>query len=87
MPIITCRHFDKFLDDYIARRLGLLTRMQFHAHMVVCPPCRRYLDDYRRTVEAAHKLGEAPPPPAPMPPELAESIASFLARQDKDKTT
>ncbi len=83
MPIVTCKHLDSFLDDYLAGRLVWWTRLQFQVHLTLCPPCKVYLDQYRRTVEAAHALSAPEPPATPMPPELAESITRLMCTAEQ----
>jgi hypothetical protein len=80
--MITCKHHDKFLDDYLAGRLGKFKTFAFHAHMVLCPPCKVYLEEYRRAVEAARTQGTYTPPPQPIPKELAEAIVKVMAESD-----
>ena len=73
--MLTCKHWDKFIDDYLSGRLGRLKRFLFRVHMVLCPPCKRYLDEYRRTLDAAHVQKELDVE-APLPAEMAESLAA-----------
>lgn len=85
--MFTCRQWDKRIDDYVAGRMGPMRRFIFRVHFILCPPCKKYLDEYRRTLEAAHRQAEmdatAPPP---LPPALAESLVKSLCehrrRQD-----
>ena len=73
--MLTCKHWDKFIDDYLAGRLGPVKRFIFRVHFILCPPCKRYLDEYRRTLEVAHAQGSRQEQVTPLSPALAEAIA------------
>lgn len=87
MAIITCKHLDSFLDDYLAGRLGRFKRWQFKVHLFLCPPCKRYLDQYRRCVDAAKRTSTVTDKCAPLPSELADSIARCMAKHRAESST
>lgn len=85
--MLTCKHWDKFIDDYLAGRLGRVKSFIFRVHMTLCPPCKRYLDEYQRTLDAAHRAAEIDPASlAPLPPALAESITKCMCEAEKSQT-
>jgi len=69
---------EEFLDDYLERRLTETSRQMFEEHLVLCPPCRAYLDSFRSTVRAIQSCREKSDRQAcPEPPE--ELIRGILA--------
>lgn len=86
MAIITCKHLDSFLDDYLAGRLSRFKRWQFRIHLFLCPPCKRYLMQYQRCVEAAKRCGSEPREAAPIPADLADSIAQGMTKCHAEAT-
>lgn len=79
--MFSCKHLDTFLDDYLAGRLHWAVRVRFRAHLMLCPPCRRYLDQYKRTMEATRHAGTAPVEQSPMPATMVRDIASIMRQQ------
>ena len=58
--MLTCRDVAAFLGDYLDRALPWRQRLRFRLHLLLCRDCRRYLDSYRKTVEACRSLGVPP---------------------------
>lgn len=51
-PGVTCREqINQFLGEYLADELTTPQRTVFERHMDDCPPCRDYLDSYRKTID------------------------------------
>jgi predicted anti-sigma-YlaC factor YlaD len=50
--MIDCEQFENFLLAYIEDELTPSQRKVINLHLRVCPDCRRYVADYRRTLEA-----------------------------------
>lgn len=50
--MIDCEQFEKFMLAYIEGELPPSQRKVIDRHLLVCPDCRRYIADYRRTLEA-----------------------------------
>ncbi len=76
--MVTCKHFDKLLDDYLAGRLGKVRSFVFRMHMALCPPCKRYLDDYRKVVDAARDQCKHETSSSPMSSDIAEAISRAM---------
>ena len=50
--MIDCEQFEDFMLAYIEDELPPSQLKVFNRHIQVCPDCRRYIADYRRTLEA-----------------------------------
>ncbi len=75
---MTCREFDDFLMDYLARELSNGARDNFESHLNACPNCVHYLQTYEATVtlgRAAFESAETELPPE-VPEELIQAILS-----------
>jgi predicted anti-sigma-YlaC factor YlaD len=59
----TCREMSELVTDYLERALPLGVRLDARWHLFLCPACRRYYEQMRRTV--ALLAGRPLPPPDP----------------------
>ena len=50
--MINCEQFENFMLAYIEDELPPSQLKVFDRHIQACPDCRRYIADYRRTLEA-----------------------------------
>lgn len=69
----SCEDVSAFLDDYLDGELDSKTLRQFETHLMKCPMCPKYLEQYRMTVKMVsedHKTD--------VPPRLVEHTLSFL---------
>ena len=57
---LTCRKVEEFLMAYIDRELSLWTRARFRFHLMICPSCINYLEDYKNTVRLGQHYFESP---------------------------
>lgn len=55
---LTCRELVALVSDYLEGALTPEERLAFERHIAICPPCRGYLDELRRTIEVAGTLRE-----------------------------
>lgn len=79
---MTCREFAEFLDAYLAGMLLAEEKGAFERHLAVCNDCVRYLDGYRRTVDACRKLGdETDRVPEEVPDDLVRAILASRRRE------
>jgi anti-sigma factor RsiW len=70
---LTCREVTDFLGAYLAGELRAKQRGAFEAHLVVCPDCRTYLEQYEQTRRLARaSRGDAVE--AGVPEELVAAI-------------
>lgn len=51
-----CQEVVEVITDYLEGTLPVADRARFEAHLKLCPHCRRYLDQFRLTVEGAGRL-------------------------------
>jgi len=49
--MINCRQCLDFIADYLAGEVDPRAAEQFEAHLEACPPCRDYIESYKRTIE------------------------------------
>lgn len=65
--INSCKECIEFLIDYLDGTLPQAKRVEFELHLELCPPCDRYLQQYRTTIrlgqEAMKERVEKSPPP------------------------
>jgi anti-sigma factor RsiW len=81
---VTCREFAEFIMDYLDGELPGDVHTPFERHLSRCPPCDRYLRQYRATVAAGRAAfhdcdGELP---ADVPEELITAILDSRRRLD-----
>lgn len=60
MPVepLSCQELVELITEYLEETLARDRRLAFEQHIAICPPCRGYLDEIRRTIEAAGALSE-----------------------------
>ena len=80
--MITCRELDQFLLDYVSGELPADQRSEVDRHLAACPPCVRYLEQYRATIAMGKLAFECPDDgvPAEVPPELLDAIIAATRR-------
>lgn len=54
-----CREIVELVTDYLEGALDMAARLNFEEHLAACPPCRDYLQQMRRTMELAARLGSS----------------------------
>ena len=59
--IPTCRDMSELVTDYLEHALPPGAWVGARWHLVLCPACRRYYDQMRRTIRLLR--GHGPPPP------------------------
>ncbi|HEY6554942.1 MAG TPA: zf-HC2 domain-containing protein [Vicinamibacteria bacterium] len=81
-PLVTCREFVAFLDDYLSGVLLEATRTAFHAHLAACPACVAYMKSYEATVRAGKVAFNSRPDsmPADVPDELVRAVLAACRR-------
>jgi len=58
LPEMPCRELVELITDYLEDRLSTTDRARFEAHLAECEACRRYLEQFRRTIRALGRLPE-----------------------------
>jgi anti-sigma factor RsiW len=81
---VTCRELTEFIIEYLDGELTPEERAPFERHLKACPPCERYLRQYRFTVAAGRVAfteceGEIP---AQVPEELIRAILDSRRRAE-----
>lgn len=56
---LSCQELVELITEYLEDALPSERRAAFEEHLAICPPCRGYLVEIRRTVAAAGELSEA----------------------------
>ena len=56
---LSCRELVELVTHYLDSALSPEDRLAFEQHVAICPPCRGYLAEIRRTIEIAGELTEA----------------------------
>lgn len=54
---MTCRDLEDQTTEYLEGSLLPPARVEFEAHLAVCPECRARLDEMRALIETSHDLG------------------------------
>ena len=60
---LTCQELVELITDYLDGVMPNEQRVAFEGHIAICPPCRGYLAEIRRTVQVAGTLTEDMIPP------------------------
>ena len=53
---LSCQELVELITEYLEDAMAQEERAAFEEHLAICPPCRGYLLEIRRTVEAAGRL-------------------------------
>ncbi len=73
---MTCRECSEFILRYLDGELAPDEQASFERHMSLCPPCERYLKQYKVTVDASKTAckGAGSYLPGDVPEELVRAI-------------
>ena len=81
---MTCREFDDFVMDYLARELSDGVQDDFESHLNACPNCVHYLETYEATVALGRAAFE--PTESELPAEVPEAlIQAILSAQRHER--
>lgn len=75
----TCREWLERCHDYLHDEMGEPVREDFERHMVVCPPCGKFLATYERTVSLTQQLRLEE-----IPADVRQSLRRFLQERCSD---
>lgn len=56
---LTCQEFVELVTSYLEDDLDADTRARFEEHLLLCPGCVTYVDQFRTTID---ELGKVEPP-------------------------
>jgi anti-sigma factor RsiW len=75
---MTCREVIEFLLEYLSDELNAEQRVIFEAHLAVCPPCIRYIENYKHTMHMTRIVCRCAEDPVP-----DELVRAILAAREK----
>lgn len=58
--MMTCRQVENFLMDYLDGRLSFWTRIRFNFHIMLCPNCPKYMQEYKNVIALGKQIFENP---------------------------
>ena len=73
---MTCRDAIAVLSDFLEQALSPEIAAELEAHLRNCPPCRAYLNTYKKTRGLVARAGHME-----MPEELKGRLRQFLLKQ------
>jgi len=79
---MSCEEVEEFLMDYLDGNLGFFTSMQFRLHIMMCPDCPKYIENYKNTVALGKSLSDHPDDDSIA--DIPEEIISAIQRIRKD---
>jgi len=81
-PMLTCRDFVEFLDEYLSGALAEDRRAEFSAHLAQCPSCVTYMKTYQATMELGRSVLPCSEDPVSkeVPEELVRAVLAARAR-------
>jgi anti-sigma factor RsiW len=59
MREMPCQELVEVVTDYLEGALPLDDLLRFEAHLAECPPCREYLEQFRRTISIVGRIDPA----------------------------
>ncbi len=65
----SCQELTELVTDYLEDEMSFGDRVRFKMHVAMCPPCKRYLNQMKVTVET---LGSVPAPV--IPPDVKDDL-------------
>lgn len=77
---LTCREMVELMNDYLEGALSQADRGRFEAHLSICDPCARYLEQIRESVTLTRKLTEESVP-QPVRDDLLETFRGWKSGQ------
>lgn len=63
-PEMTCHELVELVTEYLEDAMVVSDRQRLELHLAACGPCRRYLDQMRRTIHTVGQLHEEAIAPA-----------------------
>ena len=80
---MTCRCVENFLMDYLEGRLSFWTSVMFKFHLLMCPDCPKYLQEYKNAIALGKQVFENPDEEAigKVPDEILHAIMSLTEKK------
>lgn len=80
---MTCREMIEFLMDYLDGQLPEDQAAVFEKHLEMCPPCKAYLETYRKSVDLTSVcFDDDDQTPKDVPEALIRAILAAREKQD-----
>lgn len=76
----TCREMVELVNDYLEGALSDADRARFEAHLAICDPCTRYLEQVQGTIDLTGRLTEESVP-EPVRDDLLRTFMDWKAGQ------
>ena len=76
LRLFGCIRTHRLLFAYAQGELDAATRRKLEVHLDDCPACLDFVETYRRTITATHRLR---PAAIPIPEEMLVKLESFVA--------
>ncbi|MFK5955034.1 MAG: zf-HC2 domain-containing protein [Planctomycetota bacterium] len=82
--LLRCDHLYAALDRYLDREVSLWERIFVSGHLMMCPPCRAYLKQYRQVREITDH-----PAPSDLPEDFEQVMKRVVGswREDPEDAT
>jgi predicted anti-sigma-YlaC factor YlaD len=77
---MTCRQLIEFLAHYLDGDLPNEQRRAFDEHLGDCSECRRYLDQYKSSIDLSRLLAERDDTLPKLPSELVKAVLEACKR-------
>lgn len=59
--MLNCRDVTEQVTEYLEGKLSWQARWQFRLHLAMCRFCRRYVEQFRLTIQAVRRMGPGAP--------------------------
>ena len=56
--MLSCKEVVQVVTDYLEDALPAAERLRFERHIAICPPCRGYLAQMRKTLQVSGQVTE-----------------------------
>jgi hypothetical protein len=78
---MNCKELIDFLTEYDQGTLAMHKRLMFDLHLKLCPPCKKFLDDYRAAIKMGKKCccPKQEPALAYVPEEFIQAVLKAKA--------
>jgi anti-sigma factor (TIGR02949 family) len=72
---IDCRHAVELVYDYLEGTLAAADVARLEQHLAACPPCVRYVDEVRASIEVIGRLD-----PEAVPADVRDDLVEVMRR-------
>ena len=83
--MMTCEALEDFVVDYVDGVLPGPQRRKFNLHLGACGSCRRYIDNYRKTIALSEVAFNDSPEAEEMPEALVQAILASCAEKPVER--